>query len=251
MTLFGYRVPMMASLLVWCVAWEIVGRAELLMLIPPFSGVLASLVELVQLEKFYTATQTTLRCFALGMALAVVVGVPMGLLMGRVKAADNLLGMWVDLFVSAPLSALVPVLMILFGLGEATIIVTVFLFAVWIIVLDTRAGVRHIAPSLIEMGQSFGAGRAALYTRIIVWAALPEILAGVRIGFIRGVKGVVIGQILVSIVGYGELFELYSRNFLMEEFWALTILLFAFALIVAELIGALEKRVEYYAGVRS
>jgi NitT/TauT family transport system permease protein len=171
--------------------------------------------------------------------------------MGRVKAADNLLGMWVDVFVSAPLSALVPVLMILFGLGEATIVVAVFLFAVWIIVLDTRAGVRHIAPSLIEMGRSFGAGRFALYVKIIVWAALPEILAGIRIGFIRGVKGVVIGQLLVSIIGYGELFELYSRTFLMAEFWALTILLFAFALIVAELIGALEKRVEYYAGVRN
>lgn len=251
MTLFGYRMPMMASLLVWCVVWEIVGRLELLLIVPPFTGVLASLVELVQLDKFYVATKITLACFALGMGFAVAVGVPLGLLMGRVKAADKLLGMWVDLFVSAPLSALVPVLMILFGLGDTTIVVTVFLFAVWIIVLDTRAGVRHIAPSLIEMGRSFGAGRFALYSRIILWAALPEILAGVRIGFIRGVKGVVIGQILVSIVGYGELFELYSRNFLMEEFWALTILLFAFALIVAELIGALEKRVEYYAGVRN
>ena len=63
-------------------------------------------------------------------------------------------------------------------------------------------------------------------------------------------KGVVIGQLLVSIIGYGELFELYSRSFLMEQFWALTIVLFAFALLVAELIGMLEKRVEYYAGVR-
>ena len=251
MTLFGYRVPMMASLLIWCLVWEVLGRLDLVFLLPPFSGVLVSVVELVQLEKFHTATLTTLRCFAVGMAWAVAVGVPLGLLMGRVKAADNLLGMWVDLFVSAPLSALVPVLMILFGLGDTTIIVTVFLFAVWIIALDTRAGVRHIAPSLVEMGQSFGAGRVALYSKIIVWAALPEILAGIRIGFIRGVKGVVIGQILVSIVGYGELFELYSRNFLMEEFWALTILLFAFALIVAELIGALERRIEYYAGVRN
>ncbi len=250
MTLFGYRLPMMASLLVWCGLWEIVGQSGALLIIPPFSGVLASLVDLVQLGKFQVATVITLRAFAIGMVLAVAVGVPLGLLMGRVRAIDNLLGMWVDLFVSAPLSALVPVLMILFGLGETTIVVTVFLFAVWIIVLDTRAGVRHIAPSLIEMGRSFGAGRLALYTRIVAWAALPEILAGVRIGFIRGVKGVVIGQLLVSVIGYGELFEIYSRNFLMEEFWALTILLFAFAMIVAELIGILEKRVEYYAGVR-
>jgi NitT/TauT family transport system permease protein len=220
--------------------WEIVGRAELVLLFPPFSGVVASLFELVTLPKFHVATWTTLSTFCIGMALAVVVGVPLGILMGRVKAAENLLGMWVNIFVSAPLSALVPVLMILFGMGEKTIIVSVFLFAVWIIVLDTQAGVKHITPSLIEMAKSFGAGKPAL----------PEILAGIRLGFIRGVKGVVIGQLLVSIIGYGELFELYSRNFLMEQFWALTIVLFAFALIVAELIGMLEKRIEYYAGVR-
>jgi len=142
------------------------------------------------------------------------------------------------------------VLMILFGMGEATIVVAVFLFAVWIIALDTQAGVRHITPSLVDMAKSFGGSRIDIYRKIILWAALPEILAGIRLGFIRGVKGVVIGQLLVSIIGYGELFELYSRNFLMEEFWALTILLFAFAMLLAEGMEMLEKRVEYYAGVR-
>ena len=63
-------------------------------------------------------------------------------------------------------------------------------------------------------------------------------------------KGVVIGQLLVSIIGYGELFELYSRNFLMAQFWALTILLFAFAMLAAELVGWAERKVEFYAGAR-
>jgi len=250
LTLFGYRIPMMASLLVWCLLWEAIGRAEIVFLVPPFTAVLVAVGELVQLGKFQAATVTTLRAFAIGMALAIAVGVALGALMGRMRAADRLLGMWVNLFVSAPLSALVPVLMILFGMGEKTIIVSVFLFAVWIIVLDTRAGVMHVSPSLVEMGRCYGANRWQLYTRIIFLAALPEILAGIRLGLIRGVKGVVIGQLLVSIIGYGELFELYSRNFLMERFWALTILLFAFAMVVAELVGALERRIEYYAGVR-
>ena len=250
MTLFGYRIPMMASLLVWGLLWEAIGRADIIFLVPPFTSVLAAVGELVQLGKFQTATVTTLRAFAIGMALAIVVGVALGALMGRLRAADRLLGMWVNLFVSAPLSALVPVLMILFGMGEKTIIVSVFLFAVWIIALDTRAGVMHVSTSLVEMGRCYGANHWQLYSRIIFLAALPEILAGIRIGLIRGVKGVVIGQLLVSIIGYGELFELYSRNFLMERFWALTILLFAFAMVVAELVGALERRIEYYAGVR-
>ena len=250
MTIFGYRVPMMASLLVWALLWEIVGRLDLIFLVPPFSVVLVAAFDLVQTQSWQDATVTTLRAFFIGMTLAIVAGIPLGILMGRVKFADDILGMWVNIFSSAPLSALVPVLMILFGFGERTIVAAVFLFAVWIIVLDTRAGVRHISPSLIEMGKSYGASRVALYGKIIVWAALPEILAGIRLGLIRGVKGVVIGQLLVAIVGYGALFETFSRNFRMAQFWALTIILFDFAMIVAEIIERAERKVELYAGAR-
>ncbi|GGA93891.1 ABC transporter permease [Brucella endophytica] len=250
MTLFGYRIPMMASLIVWALLWEIVGRLDLIFLIPPLSGIFEAGVQLVQTSSWQAASIITLRSFALGMALAIGIGVPLGILMGRFKAVDNLMGLWVNMFVSAPLSALVPVLMILFGLGETTVVVTVFLFAVWIIVLDARAGVMQVPQSLIEMGRSYGANGWTLFVKIILLSALPEILAGIRIGLIRGVKGVVIGQILVSIIGYGELFELFSRSFEMESFWALTMILFAAAMLLSALIETFEKRLEYYAGER-
>ncbi len=250
MKIFSVRVPMMASLLVWCVLWEIVGRLDLVFLLPPFTDVLAAAIDLVQTPSWQAGTIVTLRAFAIGMALSIVVGILLGLLMGRVQIADDLLGMWVNIFASAPLSALVPVLMILFGFGELTIIASVFLFSIWIVVLDTRAGVRHISPSLLDMARSYGASRLDLYAKVILWAALPEILAGIRLGLVRGVKGVVIGQLLVAIVGYGALFETFSRNFRMPQFWALAILLFAFAMIVSALIEAAEKRVQYYAGAR-
>lgn len=251
MILFGHRVPAMASLVLWAVLWEIVGRLELMLMFPPLSGVLVAVAEIGGTGRFWSAALVTLNGFALGMLLAVVVGVPLGVLMGRVRAADRLFGMWVDLFASAPLSALVPVIMILFGMGQATVVVTVFLFAVWIIVLDARAGVRQVPPSLLEMARSFGAGRRQVLLKIVLLSALPEVLAGIRLGLIRGVKGAVIGQLLVSIIGFGELFELYSRNFLMEEFWALTLVLFLFALGVAAAVESVERRVEYYAGVRN
>jgi len=250
MTILGYRVPMKASLLVWCVLWEIAGRADLTFFLPPLSAVLAAMVTLVQSASWQTATIVTAHSFALGMAIAIGAGIPVGVLMGRVPAIDNLLGMWVNMFSSAPLSALVPILMILFGLGSTTVVVTVVMFAIWIVVLDTRAGVLHVPTSLIEMGRSYGASRFALYGKIILWSALPEILAGVRLGLIRGVKGVVVGQILVAIVGYGALFEQYSRSFAMDRFWALTLLLFGAALTLSAAIEALEKRCEYFAGVR-
>jgi NitT/TauT family transport system permease protein len=101
------------------------------------------------------------------------------------------------------------------------------------------------------MGRSFGGAPWQIYAKILFLAALPEILAGIRLGLIRAVKGIVIGQLLVSVVGLGQLFGTYSRSFLMNEFWALTLILFAFALGLSELVGLLEKRVEYYASARA
>jgi NitT/TauT family transport system permease protein len=250
MTLYGFEVPKFAALLVWVVVWEIIGQFELVLLFPPFTEVLAAMGDVVTSPSFARAAWITVTCYLAGLALAVVVGVSLGVLMGTLTAADRLLNMWVNIFLSAPLSALVPVIMILFGMGTPTVIVTVFMFAVWIIALDTRAGVQHVSPSLIEMSRSFGASRWERL-KIILLSALPEILAGIRLGVIRGVKGVVIGQLLVSIIGVGALFALYSQNFLMAHFWALILILFAFALALAELIGRLEARVEYYAGARA
>ncbi len=110
------------------------------------------------------------------------------------------------MFVSAPVSALVPILMAVIGIGEPTVVVTVVLFAVFVIALDTEVGVRQADRSLVEMARAFGARPHQVYTKVLVWSALPEMLAGVRLGAIRGVKGVVIGQLLVAIIGVGELF---------------------------------------------
>lgn len=250
MTLFGRKLPMMSSLIVWLVIWEIIGQFDLMLLFPPFSEVVMSLGDVVTSRSFNEAMSITVYSYVMGLGLALVVGIPLGFAMGLVPAIDKMLNMWVNTFLSAPLSALVPIFMILFGLGTPTVIVTVFMFAVWIIVLDTRAGVQHMSPSLMEMSRSFGATPFEK-GKIVFLAALPEILAGVRLGMIRGVKGVVIGQLLVSIIGVGALFALYQQNFLMAHFWALILLLFALALGLAELVARLEKRIEYYAGVRN
>ena len=75
MTILGYRVPMMASLLVWCVLWEIAGRAGLTFFLPPLSAVLAAMVTLVQSASWQTATIVTAHSFALGMAIAIGAGI--------------------------------------------------------------------------------------------------------------------------------------------------------------------------------
>jgi NitT/TauT family transport system permease protein len=246
------RSPLLtaASLALWCVVWEAIGRAGVASIVPPLSRVVASGVTVLGSDKFAAAAWLSLRAFALGMAGAVVVGIPLGILMARAEVVGRILQVWVNVFVSAPVSALVPVLMAVLGIGETTVVVTVFLFAVFVIVLDTEVGVRQASRSLVEMASCFGAGRGDLYRKILLPAALPEILAGLRLGVIRGVKGVVIGQLLIAILGVGELFELYSKHFLFEEFWALVIVVFAFAYAVSEGVAMLERRVEHYARVR-
>src|ERR671922_918878 len=250
MTVLGKRIPIFFSLVVWFLVWESIGRTELSTIVPPFSRVIAAGVTIIPTEKFSTAMSISLRSFALGMALALLIGSPIGVLMARVSAIGKILVLWVNIFVSAPVSALVPILMAVIGIGETTVVVTVFLFAVFVIILDAQVGVTQADRSLVEMARCFGARPYQVYTKVLLLCALPEILAGIRLAAIRGVKGVVIGQLLIAILGGGELFELYSKHFLMEEFWALVIIVFMFAFAVSEAIAYLERRVEYYAGAR-
>jgi NitT/TauT family transport system permease protein len=250
MRLFGKRIPLSVSLLFWFAVWEVVGRVGVSSIFPPLSRIVTAGLTILPTEKFIKAVEISLRSFAVGMAAALIIGIVLGVVMARVESIGRILGTWVNIFVSAPISALVPILMGVLGIGEPTVVATVFLFAVFVIILDTQVGIRKADRSLIEMAHAFGASRYQIYTKVLILSALPEILAGIRLGAIRGVKGVVIGQLLVSIIGVGELFELYSKHFLMEEFWALVIVVFAFALSVSEAIAYLERRVEYYAAAR-
>jgi NitT/TauT family transport system permease protein len=250
MQLLGYKIPMWASLVLWGVIWEIVGQAHATILLPPLSACVMRLFEIVPTETFWSAMRITAQAFTLGMAISVLVGVPLGVVMGRSPLVDRLFLPWVSLFVSAPLTALVPVIMALFGFDETTIVLTVVLFAIWIIILDARAGSKGISPSLMEMATSYGASPWQAFTKIYLWAALPEILAGIRLGLVRAVKGVIIGQLLVSVIGFGYLFEIYSSNFLMEHMWALLLVLFFFAYLMDAGMGALERRIDYYSAAR-
>ena len=250
MKIMGYRLPAMSSLILWGILWEIVGQAGVTFFIPPLSKVFVTLFEVIGTGSFQKALWDTAYAFFAGVFFSIVIGIPTGIMMGKNRLIDEMLLPWVNMFLSAPLTALVPVLMVLFGFGMKSIIITTTLFAIWIIILNTRAGVMQINRSMIEMARSFGASPIDAFVKIYFWAALPEILGGVRIGVIRAVKGVIIGQLLISIVGFGALFELYSSNFLMAHFWAVLIVLFGLAFTISEVFAYLERRVAYYAAKR-
>ena len=134
-------------------------------LIPPLSECLPAFGEVVSSSTFVEAASITLQAFLIGMALSFAIGIGIGILMGTSRAFGSLMGMWVNIFESSPLTAVVPALMALLGFGLPTMVVTVFLFSVWVIALDTQVGVERVNPSLVEMGRSFGASRRVFYAR--------------------------------------------------------------------------------------
>jgi len=101
MTILGHRIPMMFSLLVWFALWEAIGRLDLVVLIPPFTDVIAAGVTMLPSKRFQDAIAISFSAFAIGMAFSVTTGVVLGVLMGRVKAIGELMGMWVNIFESS------------------------------------------------------------------------------------------------------------------------------------------------------
>lgn len=244
------KLPAPVSLLLWAGVWEIVGLTGTVEIFPPFHKVILTMANVVTSDEFQQALLITGEAWALGLGFAILIGIPIGVMMGMSRAAERLMGVWVNILISAPLTAVVPALIPLLGIGQTTVIVTVFLFAVFIIVIDTEAGVRRANKTLIDMARSFGATPGQIWRKVLILAALPEILAGLRLGMIRATKGVVIGQLIAALLGFGEIFEFYIQNFLIEPFWALVLVIFAIAYVLSESVALLERRIEYYAGRR-
>ncbi len=238
------------SLIFWAGLWELTGQMGWMTLLPPLSGIWTAFLELLSQAVFWDAFAMTARTFLIGLGLSVGVGIPIGILMGLSKRADKLLSIWVNIFLSAPITAVIPALMPIFGIGDATVIATVVLFAIWVVIIDTQAGVTRVSPSLVEMGRVFGCSKVQAIFWIVIPAALPEIITGVRLAVVRAVKGVIVGQIVIALIGFGGLFSTYLSMFLMERFWALILVVFALAFTIIGFVEYLERRIAFYANTR-
>ena len=108
----------------------------------------------------------------------------------------------------------------------------------------------HVQNSLVEMGRIFGCSRWKIIIWIVVPAAMPEIITGIRLSVVRAVKGVIVGQIVIALIGFGGLFNTYLSYFLMERFWALIIVVFVMSFSIIGLVELLERRIAFYAKSR-
>lgn len=236
------HVPWTVSVVPVLFVWEAVGRFGLFVFIPPLSKVTATAIILVGRGQLWVEGVRTLGAVLAGFGLASGVGVVLGVLMGRSQLVEAGFGPYVDAFQSAPAAALVPILVLVFGLGRASIVAVAFVFTFFVITVNVHAAVKHVDPKLIQMARSFGAGEWALVCRVIMPAALPLALAGMRLGIGRAVNGAVLGEMLISSIGIGGLMMYYGGAFRVDFLYALLLLVVALAGLLMGIVHALEKR---------
>lgn len=237
----GLGAAGLAAVAALLVGWELLGRLDLSMFVPPLSRVAAVWWRLLLDGTLLRAGSSSLVSLVKGFVPAAVLGVVVGLAMGRFATVRYVLDGWVNGLMSAPLSALVPVLIALFGIRDTVVAATVFMFSFFVIVVNTMTGVRGTEPSLVEMARAFGAGEAALFRRIYLPAALPAVMLGLRLGAVQAVKGMVVGEMLISLVGLGERLIYYGNTFLITELYAVILSVLLIALATAELVQSLDR----------
>jgi NitT/TauT family transport system permease protein len=177
----------------------------------------------------------------IGFALAVVVGIPIGVAMGSSKLVDYVLGMYVKALFVTSLVAVLPLLIILFGFGLTFRVAVVFLFSVFFIILNTAAGVRNVDSNLQAMGRAFGAARLKRTVAISVPSSLPFIIAGIRLGLANAFSGMILAELWVT-RGLGLTLTNLGLNRDLPKFFALVIIVTLLASFSAALLKFLERK---------
>jgi NitT/TauT family transport system permease protein len=193
--------------------------------------------------KLGAAMLESLQPFAAGYGLAIVVGVPLGLIIGRYRVAEAALGIYVTAGYAMPLVALVPLLVLWLGLGFAVKAAVVFLMSVFPICINTWLGVTAVPKSLIEVGRSFVAPDTVILRRIILPATLPYIMAGVRLAVGRAVVAMVIAEFFTTISGLGAIIINAANSFDTATMFVPIVVLMVMAIGLNALIGVVERRV--------
>ena len=243
----GFRPPAFAitaaSIFAFFALWEWFGRD----VNPVFgsypSAIFEAFLVLAKSGKLLNGLIDSLKPFLAGYGLAVVIGVPLGLIIGRFAFLEAALGVYVTAGFAMPLVALVPLLILWMGLGFMVKMAIIFLMAVFPITINAWLGVRAVPKTLIEVGLSFVASPATILRRIVLPATLPYIMAGLRLAVGRAVVAMIVAEFFTSIGGLGGIIINSANNFDTATMFVPVIVIVLLAIGLTWLIGVVERRV--------
>jgi NitT/TauT family transport system permease protein len=201
------------SLAVFFTVWQVVGaRVNPILLATP-TAVISAFKDLLTSGQLGPAFATAMGDLAAGYALSAIVGVAFGIAIGRSRTVERIMNPYVNFFQATPLIALVPLVVIWFGVGfEARVAVT-FMLAVWSVLINTATGVKETPAALRDVGRVYKFSRWQVIMSIELPSAVPSIFAGLRIALGKALIGMVIAQMEISITGLGGLVVNYGNAF--------------------------------------
>jgi NitT/TauT family transport system permease protein len=235
-----FRYGFLALILV---LWEVLGPLINPILFSYPSKIAAAFYELtVSGELPYYAAES-LQILFYGLVASIVVGVPLAVLMARVKPVDWALELPINALYSTPMVALVPLLVLWFGIYMQAKIIVVFLFAVFPILINTYQGVRECDKGLLEVARSFRSSEWQMWKDVLLPFAVPYIAAGVRLAIGRGLVGMVIAEFYTTISGLGFMITRYANIFETDKTFVPVILLMFLGITLTASLKWVERRI--------
>ena len=202
LTHIGIRL---ASLIVVLVLWEIFGaRIDQTLFTTP-SKIAVAAVGMIASGELWNYLAPSLFVLLIGLSMAVVVGVLIGVMLARYWILDLALGVYITFLYSIPSVALVPLIVLWAGFETSAKVIILFLFAFFPMAINTYQGVKNVDPKLLEVGRSFRCSERQLWINIILPGALPFIITGLRLAIGRGLIGMVLADLYTAISGIGYL----------------------------------------------
>ncbi|HET7702123.1 MAG TPA: ABC transporter permease [Candidatus Limnocylindrales bacterium] len=198
----------LAGIVVFLAAWELGSRAGMIdrSFFGRPTGIVEAGIKEVQTPRFWGDFYASVTEFGIGYLLAILLGVPIGLAAGRFRRLQYALDPWLNFFNSLPRIALLPVLVIMFGVfGPGAKIAVVFLGAFFSIVIPTMQGVRTVDRRYVDVARSFDASERLLFRSVVIPSTVPFIITGLRLGIARALIGVVTAELYTQTEGIGVL----------------------------------------------
>ena len=242
--MFSYKwLVRIASVIAFVAVWEIVALNSDPLLVPSPVAVVEGLAEITVTGVFLPELGETLWTFFLGFLVGSAIGIGIGSMMARFKAVENILDPYVNALYATPYVALVPLFIVWLGIGFSSRLAVVILSVVFVVIINTHAGMRDVNRSIVETGRSFGLSGMPLYQKIVLPASLPYIVAGLRLGIGRGLTGAIVAELFLQLVGLGYLLEYYASIFQVDKDLAVVLVVALMGLFLTESLKYAERRI--------
>jgi len=231
------------SLVVVLGGWEYFGRQINPVLFTYPTAVAKAAAKMISSGELWQYLSQSLIVLAAGLALAAVLGIALGLIMARFWAIDIALDTYITALYSIPSVALVPVLVLWIGFETSAKIAVVFLFTFFPMVINTYQGVKNVDSRLIEVGRAFRCSERQLWTNIVLPAAVPFIVAGLRLAIGRGLIGMVLADLYTAITGIGYLISRYASIYRTDAMFVPIVTLGILGISLTGVLRFVERRV--------